>query len=457
MGGVKTTIGYYASGKVSSIYTSGNITVTNGNVSTVSSVSGGGVTFSYGENTVAVRDTIKGTRVVHSLDRDGRELFSYEDTSILPWDERCATTLSHMTGYEPVVDPKTTTRKLGRTTGVSASITTEIDPQKELLTNGGFSDAVGTLTPSGWNANGAVEGKASVVSDSFLSSLKSYCFCPNNTSRDKTLSQSVVLDNYYLDGNVLIASAWAKSSGASLNTSGTGAKFALRVKASYHTSEGAETEDYYEREVSFDPGRYEEWQYVAIPIPTRSSVTKLTFTLDYSGNTGYCMFSNPRLVSVNGDIQYVFTRAGSTNSEYTALENKTVFDDNKTIIQKTTSYDGVDTVTQYYDTNMDVVMTETRTGGGNYCIAYYKYDSKHNLKKAMDEHGVVSSFIYDSYGNITEQKTYHKDTPNKYMLSKKRYIDGYHLWKESDPRFKINGVESYTVLRNNEYCQKSNE
>ena len=139
------------------------------------------------------------------------------------------------------------------------SLNNDASNETNLLQNGLFANAIGTLTPTGWTVTGAVSGASGVSAENYLNGKKSYYFGANNTKDNKYLSQTVSLCNHNLDGNILVASAWAKASEQVLGSADSStAKFRLCLKVTY---EGGEVEEYFE---NYDT-EYHGWQYAAIP------------------------------------------------------------------------------------------------------------------------------------------------------------------------------------------------
>lgn len=214
--------------------------------------------------------------------------------------------------------------------------------------------------------------------------------------------------------NVLVASAWAKSSGnASAASENSNAKFRLCLTVYYGDGQ---SEEYIE---NHDTG-YSGWKYVAIPfvLNQQTQPVSATLKLDYTANIGTCYFTNVRLVAVDGIV---------TTNTYRTDENPVnsieVFDECKDIKLKTTKQDSVQTTVDYIDESSDIVRTVVMDKNGRSFITDYQYDDKHNLIKTQDYRGLVIEYTYTEYGKKKTRKTYHKDTSGMYMFSEYTYQD----------------------------------
>jgi hypothetical protein len=304
-----------------------------------------------------------------------------------------------------------------------------------MLKNGCFTESKdNALTPKDWTMQGAISNVDGINTETYLSGRKSFLFSATNQVVPKSLTQEVNIDLSTLEGNVLVASAWAKLQDPfTVPPIYAAPRFRLTVWVSY---ENTRTVEYFEE---FDSSRA-DWQYVAIPIvlDRNKNSCKVEYRLDFSRNTVGCYFTNARLVAVNGVV--------TTNQYYaqdsTAYEN--VFDEKKYLSNTSTTFDGVLTTTNYQDRASDTVMTEVTDLDGRTFTSYYQYDSKHNLIKTEDYRGTVTEYTYDpTYGKQLTQKTYHKSDPMFYMFSENTYEEGHFLVSERDPRFEVDGKNGY--------------
>lgn len=92
----------------------------------------------------------------------------------------------------------------------------------------------------------------------------------------------------------------------------------------------------------------------------------------------------------------------------------------------------------------DAVKTITYNADGVVFNSYARYDDNHQPTKTMDYRGMVDTYAYDSFGNVTRHKTYHTDNTGKFLYTRASYdsTTGRQTYAH-DPR--INGVgTSYT-------------
>lgn len=430
--GIKYTIGYDASGRVKTLATSGDTMVADNSVTVSDEIQDDSVSFEYRAKSTAVVNDRTQIKTVYKFDANGRELSSYQDmTGVADSSKISESTITEIAGYESIVDnPKTS--RIGKYRSLSVSMNHDSNDEINYIQNGLFAKIDRSSAPTGWS----VVGDGSVVSQSYLNGKKSYRFTSSGYS--KYLSQTVNLCDCQLNGNVLVASAWAKASGnVSAESGNSNAKFRLCLKVTY---EGGEAEEYFE---NYDVG-YSGWQYAAIPFVLNKEYCPISITvkLDYTGNTGTCYFTNARLVSVDGI---------STTNTYRTDENSiawiTVFDERKNIKMKTTKKDSVLTTVDYTDDNSDIVRTTVIDRNGHQYITDYKYDSTHNLIKMRDYRGLVIEYTYNKYGKELTRKTYHENSPDTYLFSERSYQDGSFVKTESDPRYMLNGEKLKTSYR----------
>ncbi len=428
--GITYDINYDNSGRVSKLSCSGNKIIADNSVTTTDIVSEGSISFEYRAKSTAVVDDRTKVKTVYKFDSCGREISSYQDmTSVADSSKISESTLAELTGYKSITDNLESSR-IGKYRSLSVTLNNAPSEEKNLLKNGFFTQTNVSTTPSYWDT----VGSGTIESESYIPGKASYCF----TSDDylEYLSQTVELCDCNLDGNMLVASAWAKASG---NVSGeldnTSARFRLCLEVAY---EDGTTEEYYE---NYDNG-YDGWQYAAIPFVLENGCIPISVTvkLDYSRNMGTCYFTNARLVTANGT-----TTTNTYRTDETPINYINVFDEIKDIKTKTTKKDSVQTTVDYIDDNSDVVRTTIIDKSGRNFTTDYKYDSKHNVIKTQDYRGLVIEYTYNSYGKELTRKTYHKDTPNAYMFSEHVYEDGNFMKSESDPRYILNGQKLKTT------------
>jgi hypothetical protein len=288
--GIKYTIGYDANGRVKTLSTSGKTIVADNNVTTSNEIQDDSISFEYRAKSTAIINDRTKIKTVYKFDANGRELSSYQDmTGIADSSKISESTITEIAGYESIVDNLETSR-IGKYRSLSVSMSNDSADETNFIQNGFFTEVNSSSKPIGWSA----VGSGSVVSQSYINGKKSYRFTSSGYS--KYLSQTIDLCNCQLNGNVLVASAWAKASGnVTAESDNSSAKFRLCLKVTY---EGGEAEEHFE---NYDVG-YTGWQYAAIPFVLNKECCPISITvkLDYTGNIGTCYFTNARLVSVDG-------------------------------------------------------------------------------------------------------------------------------------------------------------
>lgn len=430
--GIKYTIGYDANGRVKTLSTSGKTVVADNSVTTSNEIQDDSISFEYrAKSTAIVNDRTK-IKTVYKFDANGRELSSYQDmTGIADSSKISESTITEISGYESIVDNLETSR-IGKYRSLSVSMSNDSADETNFIQNGFFTEVSSSSKPIGWSA----VGSGNVVSQSYLNGKKSYRFTSSGYS--KYLSQTIDLCNCQLNGNVLVASAWAKASGnVSAESENSNAKFRLCLKVTY---EGGEAEEYFE---NYDVG-YTGWQYTAIPFVLNKECCPISVTvkLDYTGNTGTCYFTNARLVSVDG-----ISTTNTYRTDETPIDSINVFGECKDIKMTTTKKDSDITTVDYIDDDSDIIRTTVIDRYGHSYTTDYKYDSKHNLIKTQDYRGLVIEYTYNAYGKELTRKTYHKNSPETYMFSEHTYQDGSFVKTESDPRYILNGEKLKTTYQ----------
>ena len=437
--GIAYTISYDTEGKVTNLACSGNVNVSQGGAALAdNTLFGDEIVITYRGSSTSVMNNRTKIKNVYKFDPNGRVLSTYQDlTEVVDVASKSETTVTDIFDYESIMNVDETS-KMGKYRSLSVSLNNDASNETNLLQNGLFANAIGTLTPTGWTVTGAVSGASGVSAENYLNGKKSYYFGTNNTKNNKYLSQTVSLCNHNLSGNILVASAWAKASEQVLGSADSStAKFRLCLKVTY---EGGEVEEYFE---NYDT-EYHDWQYAAIPFVLNKDCcpAEITVKLDYTSNKGTCYFTNIRLVSAEGNVT---TNTYRKNDGY--VTSVCVFDEEQDIKLISTKKNSFVTTAAYQNANSDVVYSVITDKDGRKFENFFKYDSKHNLVKQQDYRGVVSEMTYNSYGKELTRKTYHKDSPNAYMYSEYTYDSAQFLKSERDPRYSYDGgalVKKYT-------------
>lgn len=362
-------------------------------------VAGGGIDIEYQAFSAVVQNKITKMRTVYRFDDIGRMLYSYEDTSLtnLTKDGITATDLRE---YKVLCNSQGT-ETAGRYASVKAAISGTTAMYPNYLTNGSFdSSPAGNALPAYWTMGADYTGTDGVITtDGYAFGYNSFKF--NNTCcrSKKTIQQSVNMSNVTINGNVLVASAWAKASNP-VNTHGdsdaTNAKFELYAKVTY--ADGTELS----RTEMFDYG-CTDWQYVAIPleIPDHSNKPAVvTVKFDFSGNTGTCLLSNVRLTSTRGTytkIDYGYTETYSEQFSENLNE--------ETIVKRIVRHDGNKYEHTFYNVASDAVKTRIFCDG-TWFDSFVKYDDSHRPVEAKDYRNMITKYYYDSYGNQIRQSTH---------------------------------------------------
>ena len=361
-------------------------------------VSGGGIDIEYQAFSAVVQNKITKMRTVYRFDDIGRMRYSYEDTSLtnLAKDGITATDLRE---YEVLCNSQGT-ETAGRYASVKAAITGTSGMHDNYLTNGSFdSSTAGNALPAYWIMGADYTGTDGVITtDGYASGYNSFKF--NNTCcrSKKSIQQSVNMRNEDINGNMLVASAWAKASNP-VNTHGdsddTNAKFELYAKVTYaDVTELSRTE-------MFDYG-CTDWQYVAIPleIPDHSNKPAVvTVKFNFSGNTGTCLLSNVRLTSTYG----LYTKI---DYDYTETYIEQFFENSyeETVVKCVEKNDGIKKEYTFYNALSDAVKTSVLSDG-EWFNSFVRYSS-HKPIEAKDYRGLITKYTYDSHGNLIHQKTH---------------------------------------------------
>ncbi len=423
--GIIYRVTYDADNRVSTVKQYGSQIVAHDNC-TAKDVLGDNIAFEYRAISTVVKDVTSEIGQVFRFDDKGRVVDSYEyliddDDS----DQRAEITPTDIRSYEPKLN-----RNNKKTTGKYVSASAKIDGVDNMypnyITNGTFETSYdGTVKPTGWTVGTVYSGIDGVVDDAYIEGHKSYKF--NNTccKSNKTIKQTVNLCNLAIDGNMLVASAWAKASAPTNTYASSGssnAKFELYAKLTF------EDGSYVEETKLYDCG-CTEWQYVAIPLAMESlnhpPVSALV-QFNFSGNTGTCLVSNIRLTKVRANYSHM-------NPSNTRL-NESFLGETQTIIRQNVQTDWKKVTYTYLNDKMDAVKTTVFLAEGSGFTSLTLYDDKHRPIKTRDYRDIVTECQYDSFGNVTEEKIYHNDTPDVYLISKVDYDSLGRIKKEYDSR-----------------------
>lgn len=265
------------------------------------------------------------------------------------------------------------------------------DESNNMITNGSFENGT-----SAWELVGG-EDTDGVVNDDSSDQMSAYCI-HGSSRKNKYLKQTIEAENVKLQyGNTLILSAWAKA-----NSMTGDAKFHLRAEVHY-TDNTTVT-----KEVGFDT-EYDHWQYAALPlrINLNNTLEYITVYLDYSKNSGTCLFDNIRLVN-----------APSQEVEYQKNLNgiRTVFGKDEIIKERVTSYNGIYTTVSEKNENYDVVRTIVTDKDGNSFVSVASYDDAHRVVRSQNERNIVTEYTYNSCGMATSTKTYYLEEFNPNLV-----------------------------------------
>ncbi len=429
--GIAYTIEYDSTGRVKKLSLSGSKCVSDNQVTVLSETVDSSVSFDYHSRSTAVIDDRTGVKTVYKFDDNGRMLSSYQDmTSAEDASKITEFTMAELSAFEPV-PYSYPTNKFAK----YCSLSVNLGDEKNLLQNSSFASVTGESTPSGWY----MVGGGRVNNDSYLSGYKSCCFASGSPQLGKYLWQTVSVCDCQPEGNILVASAWAKATGNAVsNSPDSKASFRVVLKITYEAGDSEEVA------ANFETDYNDKWQYVAVPFvyDKNKYPSEVTVKLDYSYNTGTCYFMNPRLVSVNGIVT-----TNNCTVEDAIYGRMDVFGESKVIKTIIDKRDSVLTTTEYIDENSDVVKTNVTDRLGRTFSTNYKYDSEHNLIKMMDYRGLVVEYTYNDYGKELTRKTYYKDNPNAYMYSELTYKQDHFVQTESDPRYMLNGEKLKTTYQ----------
>ena len=332
--------------------------------------------------TTAVSDRT-GINKIFVFDKTGRTELQYEEAPLTV----NGTEIKDRTSATGTTIYSYTDKK--RTFG--ASIRTA-DESNNMIVNGSFENGA-----SAWEMVGK-ENSDGVINDDSSDQMSAYCI-HGSTGKNKYLKQTIEAEQIKIQyGNTLILSAWAKANSVTGNV-----KFHLRAEIHY-TDNTTVTE-----EVGFDT-EYDYWQYEAVPlrIDLAKTLEYITVYLDYSKNSGTCLFDNVRLVNApSQDVKY----------EEDVREIITVFGKAETIMERVTSYDGIYTTVTEKNENYDTVRTTVTDRHGYSFVSVASYDDAHRVVRSQNERNIVTEYTYNSCGMTTSTKTYHLEVFNPNIVN----------------------------------------
>lgn len=386
--------------------------------------------FNYYARSTAVIDGITGLKMVYRYDENGRVRSSYEDITgtTLVKGEMTATTLGE---YESLTNTHDSSKTYaGKYCSVSASVTQCADQYCNILRNGFFENNAVSWRMGGHSTNDGCGTKGDSDPYNYYELVHS-----TTTGGTKYLRQEVTQCTECLNGNVLVASAWACADGHVTNTSGSeasGAKFELKVTLKYEDGTSSSCKE------KFDSAR-SDWQYVALPIALikGKAIAKIVYTLDFSGNSGTVKFANARLFAVRGnvtEILYNISQPSELNTLKAFAEEAGLEKDiwsRRAIIRS----DGRRDTIEFEDNSSDIVISKIPAiDGYTNFTNLYLYDATHRLIKSVDYRNMVTECEYDDFGNVTLKKVHPKNSDNQFVERSEYSANGAHLLKSYTPR-----------------------
>lgn len=444
--GIYFDITYDSAGRIETIQKIGTKKLENGTLSDTPAVNGGGMDFAYYDSSTVITDLLTGIKTVYRMDDCGHVLCSYEDLSSASMDDD-GITPSAVAIYDVKINNTTKQLTNGCYPMIQASLNGTSSRHHNYLANSNFnSNPAGAIYPDSWSVFGVNTSNNCfgcsndcLVNNGYQSGYQAYKF-DNSLQTIKRISQTQTF-GYELKGNVLIASAWAKSSNA-VQASST-AKFELYAKIIFDDG------SYTVRTAVFDSS-VTSWQYNAMPleIPTGKIVEEVTVRFDYSYNVGVCYVSNIRLSLTDGTI----TRVNHT------LSPVNVFGESVPISHCIATDDGLQQVYTYYDYNFDAVKTEIQKDGRTF-TNYAKYDGNHQPKEMLNYSGIITETEYNGAGYPDYIISYHVESPSYRTLIEPQYYEDTESVKtvcdtrgyETDYTYNAYG-QVETVSKNNQIC-----
>lgn len=363
----------YTNAVVTKVARKGTKKVARGNITDVSNTNGGGIAITYRNTSTVVEDLWTHVRAVYSFDECGRTTYSYEDLTQNSSLKKGSITVTELYEYQSVLNRETGSKTNSCYTSVQAVVAGANEMHPNYLSNGDFSKGT---------SNWTVTGNGSVVDESYMEGCKSFLFSGSWTQK---LQQTVTINSSSVSGNILVASAWAKSS----KPTGT---FDLYAQLTY--KDGTTLE----RTTQFDSGCIDEWQYVAIPLKIEAGKVPASVMFKFEcTNCGTCYVSNLRLTETRGMCKVINFKL---NSEKTILSEKIAVSYS---VDKT---NGLQSVLTYYTGGSDAVQTEYKDEKGHVLKTYAKYDDKHRLVRTKDYRNFESVHSYDKFGNENLRRYY---------------------------------------------------
>ena len=433
--GIAYKVSYDDHSRVEEIWCSGDKIIGDNSVNTASKISDDTISFDYRARSTAIANERTGVKTVYRFDENGRELSSYQDmTDAKDKSKISESTPTEIAGYGSIIS-SSGTRLIGKYRSLSVSLNNDPAEEVNLVQNGFFMEEDSSIKPTGWEVEGAVS-HYSGFGNSYIAGKKSYFL--GSTRTIKYLLQEIDLENVELEGNVLIASAWARVK--AFTNSNLESNYSME-RFKMHLSVTCQSGIVHTYDEDFD-NECTDWQYVAIPFVIDKSdlPVSATIKLNCLGNDNQCEFTNVRLIATEGIVT-----TNTYRTDERPIQWLRVFDECREIKMKTTKADMVLTTTDYMDDRSDIVRSVVTDANGRSYTTDYKYDDKHNLIKTQDYRGLVIEYTYNQYGKELTRKTYHKDSPQEYMFSEYTYQDDHFLNSERDPRYSYNGQELKTT------------
>ncbi len=433
--GIAYKVSYDDHNRVTGISYSGKKIIGDNSVNTTDEVVDDSVLFNYRTKSTAVVHDRTGVKTVYRFDENGREMISYQDmTEAKDTSKISESTPTEIAGYGSIISDSGT-RLIGKYRSLSVSLNNDPAEEVNLVQNGFFMEEDSSIKPTGWEVEGAVS-HYSGFGNSYIAGKKSYFL--GSTRTIKHLSQEIDLENIELEGNVLVASAWARVkafTNSNLKSNYSLGIFKMQLSITCKSGIVHTYDEDFDNECI-------KWQHVAIPFVIDESdlPVRATIKLNCLGNDNQCEFTNVRLIATEGIVT-----TNTYRTDENSLQQIYVFNECREIKMKTAKSDMILTTTDYMDDRSDIVRSVVTDANGRSYTTDYKYDDKHNLIKTQDYRGLVIEYTYNQYGKELTRKTYHKDSPQEYMFSEYTYQDDHFLKSERDPRYSYNGQELKTT------------
>lgn len=218
-------------------------------------------------------------------------------------------------------------------------------------------------TTSNWESTNGLYTTTDSTYPSNLDKIKSVYKMPGNTTKDKSVYQTINISGK--KGDVFVVGGWAKAE--SLPLIGNGRYFALDV--------GIEkTDGSYEWTVIPFNGDSSTWQYISGEVIAKNDYKSVRVYGIYYKNANIAYFDGFQLYKEEFGASYQYDDKGNITSTEDLIKQQTNY-----------KYDGDDKLTSVTDPK------------GN--TTKYSYDSNRNLIQTTTAENIVSSFVYDEYGN----------------------------------------------------------